>query len=92
MRHERYDPETLVHIRWNHEKYMIDFEGKVLGQVKLKELKEICKDLTGVPLGGLTLALGGAQMKDDNAPLSCWGVKPGSKIIVHGIKPTVSVS
>ncbi|KAF9934031.1 hypothetical protein BGZ65_003937 [Modicella reniformis] len=88
VRHEKYDPDTLLHIRWNHEKYMVDFEGRVLGQVKLKELRAICKDLTDVPLGGLTLLFGDAQMKDDNAPLSCWGVKAGSKIVMNGIKPT----
>ncbi|KAF8937653.1 hypothetical protein BGZ58_002354 [Dissophora ornata] len=92
VRHEQYDPNTLLHIRWNHEKYTIDFEGKVLGQIKLRDLKEICKDLTGVPLGGLSLTFGDATMKDDNAPLSCWGVKPGSKVVVHGIKPTVKYS
>lgn len=58
--------------------------------MQLKELREICKDLTGVPLGGLSLSHAGAMMKDDNAPLSCFGIKPGTKIIVHGIKPTVS--
>ncbi|KAI7831210.1 hypothetical protein BC939DRAFT_392328, partial [Gamsiella multidivaricata] len=36
----------------------------------------------------LSLVFGGAGMKDDNAPLSCWGVKPGSNIVVNGIKPT----
>ncbi|KAG0327821.1 hypothetical protein BG000_000765, partial [Podila horticola] len=27
-------------------------------------------------------------MKDDNAPLSCFGVKPDGKIMVDGYKPT----
>ena len=61
-----------------------------MGQVQLKELREICRDLTGVPLGGLSLSHAGAMMKDDNAPLSCFGIKAGTKIIVHGVKPTVS--
>ncbi|KAF9339106.1 hypothetical protein BGZ89_001556 [Linnemannia elongata] len=86
--HEQYDPETLLHIRWSGERYLIDFEGRILGQVQLKELREICRDLTGVPLGGLSLSHAGAVMKDDNAPLSCFGIKAGTKIIVHGIKPT----
>ncbi|KAG0308766.1 BAG molecular chaperone regulator 1 [Dissophora globulifera] len=88
VHHQQYDPATVLHIRWNEEAYTIDFEGKVLAQIKLRELREICKDLTGVPLGGLSLIFGGATMKDDNAPLSCWGVKPGSKVVVDGIKPT----
>ncbi|KAF9113484.1 hypothetical protein BGX27_001496 [Mortierella sp. AM989] len=86
--HVQYDPETVLHIRWNSEQYTIDFEGQVLGQVKLKELRDICRDLTGVPLGGLTLVVGEATMKDDNAPLSCFGVKAGATIVVKGIKPT----
>lgn len=88
MQHEEYDPETLIHLRWDEQKYMVDFEGRILGHVKLKELKALCRNLTGIPLGGISLTLGGATMKDDNAPLSCWGVKPGSKIVIHGIKPT----
>ncbi|KAF9107704.1 hypothetical protein BGX29_005221 [Mortierella sp. GBA35] len=88
LSHEQYDPETLLHIRWSGHRYLIDFEGRILGQVQLKELREICKDLTGVPLGGLSLSHAGATMKDDNAPLSCFGIKAGTKIIVHGVKPT----
>ncbi|KAI1295086.1 hypothetical protein EDD11_007979 [Mortierella claussenii] len=88
VHHERYDPDTILHIRWNQEKYTIDFEGSVLGQIQLRQLRDICKDLTGIPLGGLSLLFGGATMKDDNAPLSCFGIKPGAKILVKGIKPT----
>ncbi|KAF9175317.1 hypothetical protein BGX20_006842 [Mortierella sp. AD010] len=88
VQHVQYDPDTVLHIQWNHERYTIDFEGQVLGQVKLKELRGICKDLTGVPLGGLTLIHGEAKMKDDNAPLSCFGIKAGTTIVVDGIKPT----
>ncbi|KAF9981804.1 hypothetical protein BGZ75_006826 [Mortierella antarctica] len=85
---ERYDPETILHIRWNDEKYTIDFEGRILSQIKLKELRDVCKDLTGVPLGGLSLMHGDAIIKDDNAPLSSFAIKAGSKITVKGIKPT----
>ncbi|KAF9313580.1 hypothetical protein BG003_005052 [Podila horticola] len=88
LEHQQYDPKTVLNIRWGAEKYTIDFPGKILGHIKLGELREICKDLTGVPLGGLTLSLGGATMKDDNAPLSCFGVKPDGKIMVDGYKPT----
>lgn len=89
LEHQQYDPKTVLNIRWGSEKYTIDFPGKILGHIKLGELREICKDLTGVPLGGLTLSLGGTAMKDDNAPLSCFGVKPDGKVIVDGYKPTV---
>ncbi|KAF9579871.1 hypothetical protein BGW38_003694 [Lunasporangiospora selenospora] len=90
VHHQAYNPNTILHIRWNHESYTIDFNegGKALGEIRLKELREVCKVLTGIPLGGLRLTYGEATMKDDNAPLSCWGIKPGAKIVVHGIKPT----
>ncbi|KAF9180737.1 BAG molecular chaperone regulator 1, partial [Haplosporangium sp. Z 767] len=88
VHHEQYDPETVLNIRWNHEKYTIDFQGRILGQVKLGELRTICKDLTDIPLGGLTLLHGEATLKDENAPLSCFGIKPGARIIVKGVKPT----
>ncbi|KAF9412865.1 hypothetical protein BGZ94_000907 [Podila epigama] len=86
--HQQYDPKTVLTISWNAEKYTIDFPGRILGSIKLGELREICKDLTGIPLGGLTLFLGGATMKDDNAPLSCFGIKPNSRVVVDGYKPT----
>ncbi|KAF9432376.1 hypothetical protein BGZ76_010892 [Entomortierella beljakovae] len=88
VQHIRYDPDTVLNLQWNDERYTIDFEGQVLGQVKLKELREISKELTGVPLGGITLLYGGATMKDDNAPLSCFGIKAGAAIDIKGIKPT----
>ncbi|KAF9934183.1 hypothetical protein FBU30_003207 [Linnemannia zychae] len=86
--HTQYDPDTLLHIRWNGERYLIDFEGRALGQVQLKELLEICRELTGVPLGGLSLSHAGAILKGENAQLSSFAIKAGSKIIVHGVKPT----
>ncbi|KAG0229546.1 hypothetical protein BGW42_001525 [Actinomortierella wolfii] len=79
---------TVLQIRWGRQKFTIDFEGRVLGNIKLGELRERCKDLTGVPLGGLTLIYAGATMKDDNAPLSCFGIKPNGKITMMGTKPT----
>ncbi|KAG0205976.1 hypothetical protein BGX28_002526 [Mortierella sp. GBA30] len=88
MHHEQYDPDTILYIRWNDEKYTIDFDSRILGQIKLRELRGICKELTGVPLGGLSLMHAGATMKDDNAPLSCFGIKAGARVIVSGIKPT----
>ncbi|KAG0083373.1 hypothetical protein BGZ92_010823 [Podila epicladia] len=50
LEHQQYDPKTVLNIRWGSEKYTIDFPGKILGHIKLGELREICKDLTGVPL------------------------------------------
>jgi len=92
IQHQTYDSKTVLFIRWDDHRFTIDFEGRVLGQVSLKALKEICKDLTGVPLGGISLMLKetGALLKDDNAPLSCFGVKAGAVIIVKGHKPTVT--
>ncbi|KAG0248903.1 hypothetical protein BG011_009798 [Mortierella polycephala] len=88
VHHEQYDPETVLNIRWNDEKYTIDFQGRILGHVKLGELRKICKDLTDIPLGGLTLLHGEATLKDENAPLSCFGIKAGARITVKGVKPT----
>ncbi|KAF9163609.1 hypothetical protein DFQ26_002329 [Actinomortierella ambigua] len=79
---------TVLQIRWGRERFTIDFEGRILGNIKLGELRERCRELTGVPLGGITLIYGGATMKDDNAPLSCFGIKPNGKITMMGTKPT----
>jgi hypothetical protein len=81
---------AIVNVKWGREKHSYEFEGRILADIRLGELRKKCHDRTGVPLGGLTLIYGGATMKDDNAPLSCFGIKPSGQITMMGTKPSVS--
>ncbi|KAF9096858.1 hypothetical protein BGX29_011024 [Mortierella sp. GBA35] len=79
---------TLINIKWGREKQTVDFGDRILADIKLGELRQYCHQWTKVPLGGLTLIYGGATMKDDNAPLSCFGIKPNGQITMMGTRPT----
>ncbi|KAF8962945.1 hypothetical protein BGZ46_001075 [Entomortierella lignicola] len=81
---------TTLHIKWGRDKKTMDFKDRTLSDVKLGELRQKCHEWTKVPIGGLTLIYAGATMKDDNAPLSCFGIKPNGQIIMMGTRPTKS--
>ncbi|KAF9994944.1 hypothetical protein BGZ79_000265 [Entomortierella chlamydospora] len=81
---------TVLNIKWGREKKAIDFKDRTLADVKLGELRQKCHEWTKVPIGGLTLIYAGATMKDDNAPLSCFGIKPNGQIAMMGTRPTKS--
>lgn len=80
---------AIVNVKWGREKHSYEFDGRILADIRLGELRKQCHDRTGVPLGGLTLISGGATMKDDSAPLSCFGIKPNGQITMMGTKPSV---
>ncbi|KAF8941320.1 hypothetical protein BGZ47_007409 [Haplosporangium gracile] len=79
---------TQINIKWGREKKSFTFKDRVLADIRLGELRNSCHDWSKVPLGGLTLIYGGATMKDDNAPLSCFGIKPNGQITMMGTRPT----
>ncbi|KAG0337865.1 hypothetical protein BG004_007458 [Podila humilis] len=78
---------AIVTVKWGREKHSYEFEGRNLADIRLGELRMKCHDRTGVPLEGLTLIHSGATMKDANAPLSCFGIKPNGLIVMLGTKP-----
>ncbi|KAK5816325.1 hypothetical protein F5H01DRAFT_344202 [Linnemannia elongata] len=79
---------TQINIKWGREKKSFTFNDRSLPDIRLGELRKSCHDWSKVPLGGLTLIYGGATMKDDNAPLSCFGIKPNGQITMMGTRPT----
>ncbi|KAF9438979.1 hypothetical protein BGZ76_002272 [Entomortierella beljakovae] len=79
---------TGLNIKWGREKKTVEFKGRSLADVKLGELRQKCHEWSKVPMGGLTLIYAGATMRDDNAPLSCFGIKPNGQIIMMGTRPT----
>ncbi|KAG9071181.1 hypothetical protein KI688_008726 [Linnemannia hyalina] len=79
---------TRINIKWGREKKSFIFNDRNLPDIRLGELRKCCHDWSNVPLGGLTLIYGGATMKDDNAPLSCFGIKPNGQITMMGTRPT----
>ncbi|KAG0051728.1 hypothetical protein BGZ83_003346 [Gryganskiella cystojenkinii] len=79
---------TVINIKWGREKKTFEFQERTLADIRLGELRKGCHDWSRVPLGGLTLIYGGATMKDDNAPLSCFGIKPNAQITMMGTRPS----
>ncbi|KAG0311858.1 hypothetical protein BGZ99_009879 [Dissophora globulifera] len=79
---------AVLNIKWGREKKTIEFPEQSLADIKLQSLRQRCHEWTGVPLGGLTLIYAGATMKDDSAPLSCFGIKPNGLITMMGTRPT----
>ncbi|KAF9930626.1 hypothetical protein FBU30_000252 [Linnemannia zychae] len=80
---------TQINIKWGREKKTFTFQDKpTLADIRLGELRRACHEWSKVPLGGLTLIYAGATMKDDNAPLSCFGIKPNGQITMMGTRPT----
>ncbi|KAG0358742.1 hypothetical protein BC939DRAFT_480042 [Gamsiella multidivaricata] len=79
---------TVLSIKWGREKTAFEFKDRSLADIPLGELRQRCHDWSGVPLGGLTLISAGATMKDDKAPLSCFGIKPNGQITMMGTRPT----
>ncbi|KAG0291379.1 hypothetical protein BGZ96_005252 [Linnemannia gamsii] len=77
-----------INVKWGREKKSFTYKDRVLADIRLGELRHACHDWSKVPLGGLTLIYGGATMKDDNAPLSCFGIKPNGQITMMGTRPT----
>ncbi|KAI1796500.1 hypothetical protein LXA43DRAFT_987945 [Ganoderma leucocontextum] len=51
---------------------------------KLGELRKQIADYTQLPSGSFKLIHAGAVMKDDSAPISAYGIKPGSTIALVG--------
>ncbi|KAF9184350.1 hypothetical protein BGZ51_003371 [Haplosporangium sp. Z 767] len=79
---------VAINVKWMREKKAFDFKDRTLADIKLGELRQMCHEWTRVPLGGITLIYGGATMKDDNAPLSCFGIKPNGQITMMGTRPS----
>ncbi|KAF9896026.1 hypothetical protein BX616_008290 [Lobosporangium transversale] len=79
---------VVLNVKWAREKKSFTFSDRALADVKLGELRQQCHEWTKVPIGGITLIYSGATMKDDNAPLSCFGIKPNGQITMMGTKPS----
>ncbi|RUS12516.1 hypothetical protein BC937DRAFT_87672, partial [Endogone sp. FLAS-F59071] len=83
---------TSLLVMWGRHRFHVDFTGYEGAEhgfsgVTLGMLKERCRDVTGVPVNAMKLLYSGAIMKDDNAPLSIFGLQPGAKLILVGTKP-----
>ncbi|KAF9583187.1 hypothetical protein BGW38_010073 [Lunasporangiospora selenospora] len=78
-----------INIKWSREKTAFEFKDRQsLSEIRLGELRQCCHEWSRVPISGITLIYAGAMMKDDNAPLSCFGIKPNGIINMMGTRPT----
>ncbi|CAO3673465.1 unnamed protein product [Umbelopsis ramanniana] len=81
--------DTEIELKWKGHKYDVNFDEfpNGLEQATLGDLKEKCKRITGVPVNAMKLLASGAVMKDDSSPLSLYGLRAGSKILMLGQRP-----
>ncbi|CAM0140356.1 hypothetical protein VKS41_007014 [Umbelopsis sp. WA50703] len=81
--------DTEIELRWKGHAYDVNFDEYPNGleQATLADLKEKAKRITGVPVNAMKLLASGAVMKDDSSPLSLYGLRPGSKVLLLGQRP-----
>ncbi|PVU89551.1 hypothetical protein BB559_005059 [Furculomyces boomerangus] len=79
-------------LAWGKERYQFRWSEDDLRQITLGQLKEVCREATGVPVSAMKLIFSGATMKDDSSPLIYYGVYPGSVMRLVGSKSGDSAS
>ncbi|CAO3689642.1 unnamed protein product [Umbelopsis vinacea] len=81
--------DSELELKWKGHKYNVHFDEfpNGLEQATLADLKEKCKRITGVPVNAMKLLASGAVMKDESSPLSLFGLRPGSKVLLLGTRP-----
>ncbi|EJD02888.1 uncharacterized protein FOMMEDRAFT_140708 [Fomitiporia mediterranea MF3/22] len=70
-------PAMTLSVRWGREKLRVPIPAP---DTKLGTLRAILAEQTGLPPTSFKLIHAGAIMKDDNAPLSAYGLRSGSRI------------
>ncbi|KAI8321975.1 hypothetical protein GQ54DRAFT_333607 [Martensiomyces pterosporus] len=73
-------------LQWGRERYLLKYDEDDLRETTLGQFKEVCREVTGVPAGGMKIIFSGATMKDDGSPLAYYGVYPGATIKMLGRK------
>ncbi|OMJ10031.1 BAG family molecular chaperone regulator 1 [Smittium culicis] len=79
-----YPPLILA---WGKERFHFQYDDSDLTEMTLAQFKEICREMTGVPVTSMKLIFSGATMKDDVSPLIYYGVYPGALVRMMGSIP-----
>ncbi|KAJ7703040.1 BAG domain-containing protein [Mycena rosella] len=77
----------MVNLRWNADRFQFDLPALT---TPLGVIRKSVADYTHLPLDGFKLIHKGAVMKDDQAPISAYQLRPSSTIAVVEIGPPPS--
>ncbi|KAI8085997.1 uncharacterized protein BX664DRAFT_298285 [Halteromyces radiatus] len=84
---------SQLEIKWHGRTFPVDLKEEEYDTCTVGELKEICHRFTGLPVENMKLLAYGAVMKDDELPLSRYGVRPSTKLRLMGSsKPHVDIT
>ncbi|KAI9304110.1 hypothetical protein BJ944DRAFT_91015 [Cunninghamella echinulata] len=76
--------KSKIEIKWNGRTFYIELEENDFDTWTVQDLKEKCHRITGLSSENIKLLAYGAVMKDKNAPLSHYSIKPGTKLRLIG--------
>ncbi|CAO3636111.1 unnamed protein product [Cunninghamella echinulata] len=76
--------KSKIEIKWNGRTFYIELEKNDFDTWTVQDLKEKCHCITGLSSENIKLLAYGAVMKDKNAPLSHYSIKPGTKLRLIG--------
>ncbi|KAJ1678961.1 hypothetical protein EV182_003007 [Spiromyces aspiralis] len=74
-------------LQWDREHYFLPYTEQDLRETTLAQFKEVCREVTGIPVNDIKLVFSGGIMTDDSSPLDRYGVYVGAKIKVADANP-----
>lgn len=87
---QQQERKQVVVVSYADRYYDIPF-GNHLNQATVGELKDRCKQATGVTLATMKLKVSGAFIKDDTATLQSSGIHSGCVVLMYGDRVNVSI-
>ncbi|KZO98970.1 hypothetical protein CALVIDRAFT_525911 [Calocera viscosa TUFC12733] len=71
-----------VTVKWGKEKIRVPLPPL---ETPVSEFRKVLSDATGLPPDGFKIIYSGAVLKDNTAPLSAFGIKPGRSLAIIGL-------
>ncbi|KAL1920005.1 uncharacterized protein VTP21DRAFT_1151 [Calcarisporiella thermophila] len=84
----------IIQVAWNRQLFEIDLgsSSDVLSRTTVADLKSRIKEATGMPINSMKLIYSGAVMKNDLVPLSQYGIRNRSKVMLLTSMPDGGVA
>ncbi|KZT57795.1 hypothetical protein CALCODRAFT_452682 [Calocera cornea HHB12733] len=75
-----------VTVKWGKEKLRVPLPPL---ETPVSEFRKVISDATGLPPDGFKIIYSGAVLKDNTAPLSAFGLKPGRTLAIIGLNESL---
>ncbi|KAF7722233.1 hypothetical protein EC973_003514 [Apophysomyces ossiformis] len=76
---------STVEVKWASRRFPVEFSQDEFQHATVADLKRKCEQVTDIDPSTMKLLAYGAVMKDDNALLGIYGVRPGSTVRLMGL-------